>query len=166
MGAKLYQRFEEECEVHIFAALQSLVGQNTDLVVFLSLVGRCWQDFCDQMSVICDLWFRQFYGSIICQVNTQCEAIMGHGLTSFPQTSFTGSWCTTQNCFWSSTNDWKRKTRLQGEHERCLIYLDASTRKPLIATAEKVSLCLWMEIVWKTFKECSHSFQGSMPSSH
>lgn len=54
MGAKLYQRFEEECEVHIFAALQSLVGQNTDLVVFLSLVGRCWQDFCDQMSVICD----------------------------------------------------------------------------------------------------------------
>ncbi|KAL5157494.1 Cullin-4 [Glycine soja] len=27
--------------------------------------------------------------------------------------------------------------RLQEEHERCLIYLDASTRKPLIATAEK-----------------------------
>ncbi|MED6159386.1 Cullin-4 [Stylosanthes scabra] len=29
------------------------------------------------------------------------------------------------------------KTRLQEEHERCLLYLDASTRKPLIATAEK-----------------------------
>ncbi|RYR17110.1 hypothetical protein Ahy_B03g061904 isoform C [Arachis hypogaea] len=29
------------------------------------------------------------------------------------------------------------KTRLQEEHERCLLYLDASTRKALIATAEK-----------------------------
>ncbi|KAL3624802.1 Cullin-4 [Castilleja foliolosa] len=27
--------------------------------------------------------------------------------------------------------------RLQEEHERCLLYLDASTRKPLVATAEK-----------------------------
>lgn len=29
------------------------------------------------------------------------------------------------------------QTRLHEEHERCLLYLDASTRKPLIATAEK-----------------------------
>lgn len=29
------------------------------------------------------------------------------------------------------------QTRLHEEHERCLIYLDASTRKPLVATAEK-----------------------------
>ncbi|XP_057731577.1 cullin-4-like [Arachis stenosperma] len=29
------------------------------------------------------------------------------------------------------------ETRLQEEHDRCLIYLEASTRKPLIATAEK-----------------------------
>lgn len=27
--------------------------------------------------------------------------------------------------------------RLQEEHDRCLHYLDASTKKPLIATAEK-----------------------------
>lgn len=27
--------------------------------------------------------------------------------------------------------------RLQEENERCLIYLDASTRKPLVATAER-----------------------------
>lgn len=27
--------------------------------------------------------------------------------------------------------------RLHEEHERCLLYLDASTRKPLIATAER-----------------------------
>lgn len=29
------------------------------------------------------------------------------------------------------------QTRLHEEHERCLLYLDASTRKPLIASAEK-----------------------------
>ena len=27
--------------------------------------------------------------------------------------------------------------RLQEENERCLIYLDSSTRKPLVATAER-----------------------------
>lgn len=27
--------------------------------------------------------------------------------------------------------------RLHEEHERCLLYLDVSTRKPLIATAER-----------------------------
>lgn len=52
MGGSLYQRIEKECEAHIFAALQSLVGQSEDLVVFLSLVQRCWQDFCDQMLMI------------------------------------------------------------------------------------------------------------------
>ena len=29
------------------------------------------------------------------------------------------------------------QTRLHEEHERCLLYLDGSTRKPLILTAEK-----------------------------
>lgn len=49
---KLYQEIEKECEVHISAALESLVGQNTDPSVFLSLVEKCWQDFCDQMVMI------------------------------------------------------------------------------------------------------------------
>ncbi|RYR17112.1 hypothetical protein Ahy_B03g061904 isoform A [Arachis hypogaea] len=52
MGANLYQRIERECETHISAALQSLVGQSPDLVVFLSLVERCWQDLSDQMLMI------------------------------------------------------------------------------------------------------------------
>lgn len=34
------------------AVLQTLVGQSPDLAVFLSLVERCWQDFCDQMLMI------------------------------------------------------------------------------------------------------------------
>lgn len=52
MGGSLYQRIEKECEAHIVAVLQSLVGQSEDLVVFLSVVQRCWQDFCDQMLMI------------------------------------------------------------------------------------------------------------------
>lgn len=52
MGGSVYQRIEKECEKHISAALLSLVGQSEDLVVFLSLVEKCWQDFCDQMLMI------------------------------------------------------------------------------------------------------------------
>ena len=52
MGGNLYQRITKECEEHISVALQSLVGQSPDLIVFLSLVERCWQDLCDQMLMI------------------------------------------------------------------------------------------------------------------
>ncbi|THU61819.1 hypothetical protein C4D60_Mb07t27280 [Musa balbisiana] len=52
MGGNLYQRVQRECEIHISRALSSLVGQSPDLVVFLSLVEKCWQDFCDQMLTI------------------------------------------------------------------------------------------------------------------
>ncbi|KAG7012530.1 Cullin-4 [Cucurbita argyrosperma subsp. argyrosperma] len=52
MGGNLYRRIEKECELHISAALQSLVGQSPDLVVFLAYVEKCWQDFCDQMLMI------------------------------------------------------------------------------------------------------------------
>ncbi|CAH2078668.1 unnamed protein product [Thlaspi arvense] len=52
MEEKLYQQIEKECEEHISAALQALVGQNTDHSVFLSLIEKCWQDFCDQMLLI------------------------------------------------------------------------------------------------------------------
>ncbi|KAL0352848.1 UNVERIFIED_CONTAM: Cullin-4 [Sesamum angustifolium] len=52
MGGSLYQRIEKECEEFISAALQTLVGQSEDLAVFLSLVEKCWQDFCDQMLMI------------------------------------------------------------------------------------------------------------------
>ena len=52
MGGNLYQRIQRECEVHISTVLQSLVGQSPDLVVFLSLVEKCWQDLCDQMLMI------------------------------------------------------------------------------------------------------------------
>lgn len=52
MGGSLYQRIEKEFEAHISAILHSMVGQSPDLVVFLSLVEKCWQDLCDQMLMI------------------------------------------------------------------------------------------------------------------
>lgn len=55
MGGNLYQRIEKECDVHISAALQSLVGQSPDLPSFLSLVDTCWQDLCDQILKIRDI---------------------------------------------------------------------------------------------------------------
>lgn len=52
MGGSLYQRIEKESEAHVSTVLHSLVGQSPDLVVFLSLVEKCWQDLCDQMLMI------------------------------------------------------------------------------------------------------------------
>lgn len=52
MGGSLYKRIEKECEAHISTTLQSLVGKSEDLVVFLSLVEKTWQDFCDQLLMI------------------------------------------------------------------------------------------------------------------
>lgn len=52
MGGNLYQRIQKECEAHIANTLKSLVGQSPDLVVFLSLVEKCWQDTCNQLLMI------------------------------------------------------------------------------------------------------------------
>lgn len=52
MGGKLYERIQKECEVHISAKLSALVSQSPDLVVFLTLVQKAWQDFCDQMLIV------------------------------------------------------------------------------------------------------------------
>lgn len=81
MGGKLYQRIEEECEVHIFAALQSLVGQNTDFVEFLSLVWRCWQDLCDQMTVIRD--FASFMDQSYVKLTPNVRSLWDMGLHLF-----------------------------------------------------------------------------------
>ncbi|RYQ93119.1 hypothetical protein Ahy_B09g099386 [Arachis hypogaea] len=42
-------------------------------------------------------------------------------------------------------------TKLQEEHDRCLIYLDASTRKSLIATAEKQLLECYIPAILDKF---------------
>ncbi|XP_024030922.1 cullin-4 [Morus notabilis] len=195
LGANLYQRIERECETHIAAALRALVGQSPDLVVFLSLVERCWQDLCDQILMIRgialyldrtyvrqtpnvrSLWdmglqlFRKHL-SLSQEVEHKTvtgllrmieqerlgeavdRALLNHLLKMFTalgiySESFEKPFLERTSEFYaaegmqymqqSDVPDYLKhvETRLHEEHERCLLYLDASTRKPLIASAEK-----------------------------
>ncbi|KAF3628237.1 Cullin-4A [Capsicum annuum] len=195
MGGSLYQRIEKECEAHIFAALQSLVGQSEDLVVFLSLVQRCWQDFCDQMLMIrgialyldrtyvkqtpnvhslWDMGLQLFRKHLCLASEVEHKTVFGllqmieserlgeavdrsllnHLLKMFtalgiyaesfekPFIERTSEFYATEGVKYmqqSDVPDYLKhvEVRLHEEHERCLHYLDASTRKPLIATAER-----------------------------
>ncbi|KAK4271848.1 hypothetical protein QN277_020479 [Acacia crassicarpa] len=195
MGGSLYQRIEKECESHISAALQSLVGQSPDLGVFLSLVERCWQDLCDQMLMIrgialyldrtyvkqtanvrslWDMGLQLFRKHLSLSSEVEHKTVTGvlrmieserlgeavdrtllkHLLKMFTALgtyaeSFEKPFLEATSEFYaaegvkymqqSDVPDYLKhiETRLHEEHERCLIYLDASTRKPLIATAEK-----------------------------
>ncbi|CAN1227293.1 CUL4 [Linum grandiflorum] len=195
MGGSLYQRIEKECEGHISAALRSLVGQSPDLLVFLSLVERCWQDFCDQMLMIRgialyldrtyvkqtpnvrSLWdmglqlFRRHLSSArevehktvtgllqMIERERLGEAVdrtlLNHLLKMFtalgiytesferPFLDGTSEFYAAEGMKYmqqSDVPDYLKhvEVRLHEEHERCLLYLDASTRKPLIATAER-----------------------------
>ncbi|XP_008225565.1 PREDICTED: cullin-4 [Prunus mume] len=195
MGGSLYQRIEKECERHIAAALQSLVGQSPDLVVFLSLVERCWQDLCDQMLMIrgialyldrtyvkqtpnvrslWDMGLQLFRKHLSLSPEVEHKTVTGllrliekerlgeavartllnHLLKMFTalgiySESFEKPFLECTSEFYAAEGmkymqqadvpDYLKhvETRLHEEHERCLIYLDASTRKPLVATAEK-----------------------------
>lgn len=195
MGGNLYQRIEKECEEHISAAIRSLVGQSPDLVVFLSLVERCWQDLCDQMLMIRgialyldrtyvkqtpnvrSLWdmglqlFRKYLSSYsevehktvtgllrMIERERLGEAVdrtlLNHLLKMFTalgiySESFEKPFLECTSEFYaaegmkymqqSDVPDYLKhvEIRLHEEHERCLLYLDVSTRKPLIATAER-----------------------------
>ncbi|WMV14070.1 hypothetical protein MTR67_007455 [Solanum verrucosum] len=195
MGGNLYQRIEKECESHIAAALRSLVGQSEDLVVFLSLVERCWQDFCDQMLMIRgialyldrtyvkqtpnvrSLWdmglqlFRKHLSlasevehktvfGLLQMIETERlgeavdRTLLNHLLKMFTALgiyaeSFEKPFLERTSEFYaaegvkymqqSDVPDYLKhvEVRLHEEHDRCLLYLDASTRKPLIATAER-----------------------------
>ncbi|WRX26491.1 Cullin [Theobroma cacao] len=195
MGGSLYQRIEKECEEHISAALRSLVGQSPDLVVFLSLVEKCWQDLCDQMLMIRgialyldrtyvkqtpnvrSLWdmglqlFRKHL-SLASEVEHKTvtgllrmieserlgeaveRTLLNHLLKMFTalgiySESFEKPFLECTSEFYaaegmkymqqSDVPDYLKhvEMRLHEEHERCLLYLDALTRKPLIATAER-----------------------------
>ncbi|KAK6797191.1 hypothetical protein RDI58_004893 [Solanum bulbocastanum] len=195
MGGFLYQRIQNECEAHIVAVLQSLVGQSEDLVVFLSLVERCWQDFCDQMLMIRgialyldrtyvkqtpnghSLWdmglllFRKHlclasevehkivFGLLqMIESERLGEAVdrtlLNHLLKMFTALgiyaeSFERLFVERTSEFYgaegvkymqqSDVPDYLKhvEVRLHEEHDRCLHYLDVSTRKPLIATTER-----------------------------
>ncbi|KAI3697596.1 hypothetical protein L6452_30690 [Arctium lappa] len=195
LGASLYQRIERECEAHVSAVLQSLAGQSEDLVVFLSLVEKTWQDFCDQMLMIRgialyldrtfvkqtqnvrSLWdmglqlFRKHL-SLASEVEHKTvfallkmieserlgesidKTLLNHLLKMFTalgiySESFEKPFLECTSEFYaaegvkymqqSDVPDYLKhvEVRLHEEHDRCVIYLDAITRKPLVATAEK-----------------------------
>ncbi|KAK7284002.1 hypothetical protein RIF29_13753 [Crotalaria pallida] len=195
MGANLYRRIEKECEAHISAALQSLVGQSQDLVVFLSLVDTCWQDLCHQMLMIrgialyldttyvkqtitlrslWDMGLQLFCKHLSLSSEVQHKTVtallrmiererlgesvdktlINHLLKMFtalgiyaegfekPFLESTSEFYAAEGMKYmqqSDAPDYLKhvERRLQEEHERCLMCLDASTRKPLIVTAEK-----------------------------
>ncbi|KAF2316709.1 hypothetical protein GH714_042050 [Hevea brasiliensis] len=165
MGSNLYQRIEKECESHIYAVLQSLVGQSPDLVVFLSLVERCWQDLCDQMLMIrgialyldrtyvkqtpnvrslWDMGLQLFRKHLALSPEVEHKTVTGIYAESFerPFLDCTSEFYAAEGMKYmqhSDVPDYLKhvEIRLHEEHERCLLYLDASTRKPLIATAER-----------------------------
>ncbi|XP_058203740.1 cullin-4-like isoform X1 [Rhododendron vialii] len=195
MGGSLYQRIEKECEAHISGALQSLVGQSEDLVVFLSLVEKCWQDFCDQMLMIrgialyldrtyvkqapsmrslWDMGLQLFRKHLSLAGEVEHKTVFGllkmieserlgeavdrtllnHLLKMFTalgiySESFEKPFLERTSEFYaaegvkymqqSDVPDYLKhvEIRLHEEHERCVIYLDANTRKPLVATAER-----------------------------
>ncbi|MFS7931592.1 putative cullin protein, neddylation [Helianthus anomalus] len=205
MGGSLYQRIERECESHISSALQSLVGQSEDLVVFLSLVHKTWQDFCDQMLMIRgialyldrtyvkqtpsvrSLWdmglqlFRKHL-SLASEVEHKTvfgllkmieserlgeavdRTLLNHLLKMFTalgiySESFEKPFLECTSEFYaaegvkymqqSDVPDYLKhvEVRLHEEHDRCLLYLDASTRKPLVATAERQLLELHISAI-------------------
>ncbi|KAL3520226.1 hypothetical protein ACH5RR_018375, partial [Cinchona calisaya] len=195
MGGNLYQQIEKECEAHISAALQSLVGQSEDLVVFLSLVEKCWQDFCGQMLMIrgialyldrtyvkqtpnvrslWDMGLQLFRKHLCLAPEVEHKTVFGllkmieserlgeavdrtllyHLLKMFTalgiySESFEKPFLERTSEFYaaegvkymqqSDVPDYLKhvEIRLHEEHERCLLYLDSSTRKPLVATAER-----------------------------
>ncbi|MBA0626959.1 hypothetical protein Godav_004523 [Gossypium davidsonii] len=195
MGGSLYQRIEKECEEHISTALRSLVGQSPDLVVFLSLVEKCWQDLCDQMLMIrsialyldrtyvkqtpnvrslWDMGLQLFRKHLSMAPEVEHKTVTGllrmiegerlgeavdrtllnHLLKMFTalgiySESFEKPFLECTSEFYaaegmkymqqSDVPDYLKhvEMRLHEEHERCVLYLDALTRKPLIATAEK-----------------------------
>ncbi|GJT84981.1 putative cullin protein, neddylation [Tanacetum coccineum] len=205
MGGSLYQRIERECEAHISAALQSLVGQSEDLVVFLSLVQKTWQDFCDQMLMIRSialyldrtyvkqtpnvksLWdmglqlFRKHL-SLASEVEHKTvfgllkmieserlgeavdRTLLSHLLRMFTalgiySESFEKPFLECTSEFYaaegvrymqnSDVPDYLKhvEVRLHEEHDRCLLYLDDHTRKPLVATAERQLLELHISAI-------------------
>ncbi|XP_010529158.1 PREDICTED: cullin-4 [Tarenaya hassleriana] len=195
MEGKLYQQIEKECEEHISAALQSLVGKSTDFSVFLSLVEKCWQNFSDQMLMIRSIALSLDRKYVIQNPNVRSlwemglqlfrkhlslspdveqrtvtgllrmieqerlgEAVdrsllnnllkmftaLGIYAESFekPFLECTSEFYAAEGMKYMQQSDVPEylkhvEERLHEENERCRLYLDVGTRKPLIATTER-----------------------------
>ena len=49
MSQSLYEKLSDQCEFHVREKLQSLLGQTPDPEAFLNLVLRAWDDHCQQL---------------------------------------------------------------------------------------------------------------------
>ena len=49
LAATVYDRLRSECEEHIEAKVEALLGQTPDVLAFLTLVQACWADHSEQM---------------------------------------------------------------------------------------------------------------------
>ncbi|WZZ02211.1 hypothetical protein YC2023_074539 [Brassica napus] len=148
LEGKLYERIEKECEEHISSALQSLVGQDTDLSVFLSLVEKCWQDFCDQMlmirNVIVSCRLAEAVNRTLLSHLLKMFTALGIYAESFEKQFLecTSEFYAAEGMKYMQQYDVPEylkhvEGRLHEENERCILYIDASTRKPLISAVEK-----------------------------
>ncbi|KAL3624800.1 Cullin-4 [Castilleja foliolosa] len=109
MGGSLYQKIEKECEAYMSAALKSLVGQSEDLVVFLSLVQKCWHDFCDQMLMIRGIALH--LDCTYVKQTSNVRSLLDTGLQLFHKHISLASGGGAQNRVWSSENVRRRETR-------------------------------------------------------
>ncbi|MED6181022.1 Cullin-4 [Stylosanthes scabra] len=110
MGASLYQRIEREC------LLRMIESERLGEAVDRTLINHLLKMF-TALGIYAESFEKPF-------LECTSEFYAAEGMKYMQQ---------------SDAPDYLKhvETRLQEEHERCLLYLDASTRKPLIATAEK-----------------------------
>lgn len=52
MAARVYERLQHQCERHIEASLDTLIGQTPDTLAFLTLMNSCWAAHCDEMHTL------------------------------------------------------------------------------------------------------------------
>ncbi|KAJ4787163.1 Cullin family protein [Rhynchospora pubera] len=166
MGENLYKRIEKECEVHISAKLSALVGQSPDLVKFLTLtlnVCSVWdlglQLFRKHLKLAPEVEQRIVTGILSLIESERLGAVVDTTLLSHLLKMFTALRMYTESFekpFLENTSefysiesikymqqsdipDYLRhvEKRLYNEDKRCKLYLEANTRKPLFAIAEK-----------------------------
>ncbi|KAJ8513066.1 hypothetical protein OPV22_003500 [Ensete ventricosum] len=140
MGGNLYQRIQKECETHISSTMSSLLFrkhlalspevEHKVVTGLLRLIEKERQGEAIDRTVLSHL-LKMFtalgiYTESFEKPFLECtsEFYAAEGVKYMQQ---------------SDVPDYLRhvESRLHEEHERCLLYLDASTRKRLVATAEK-----------------------------
>ncbi|KAL4288758.1 hypothetical protein AHAS_Ahas19G0318200 [Arachis hypogaea] len=98
--------------------------------IFLKQPESC--DLEKLYQAVSDLCIYKMAGNLYQRIEMECEAHISTALQSLVGQS-------------------PDLTKLQEEHDRCLIYLDASTRKSLIATAEKQLLECYIPAILDKF---------------